>query len=380
MNRLYSMAQTVVDKCNAEYDCNLGMQRYSESGFSLPYIHSDTIYIDKSVHVWLAFYYFGNPNLFLYYRLLKGMLDFNNADGALALLNLIKAEYRSASDRFHYMLSQNPEWIPAQVMIITLHELAHHRFKKDRQLYRLFVNDAKDFLQSRSFNISKDYMPNADFKAAGINIEETREFTEEIYDAVIEDDLEDEAFLEELAADSFVFNHFSQSLSGCGVNQAIASSMALSGGCVFFLEYANRTNKLFITPINENKKERVRHNFITTIVDSVNSRIRAIYQDFHINKFFAAENIDDDSKMLYSTLVGVPLSNFNESLDVEFMKSLQPFQDILNDGCQIDFDENKLKFIRQEAETFEDTIIRSILHELDKKSTFSTLQSNEKKR
>lgn len=61
--------------------------------------------------------------------------------------------------------------------------------------------------------------------------------------------------------------------------------MALSGSCVFFLEYANRINKLFFTPINEDKKERVKHNLIATIVDSVNSRIRAIYQDFHINNF-----------------------------------------------------------------------------------------------
>lgn len=371
MNRLYSMAQTFVDKYNTEYKYSLQIQKFSDNGFSLPYISSENIYIDKSTHIWLAFYYFGNPNLFLYYRLLKGMLDFNNAGGALTLLNLIKEEYRSASDRFHYMLSQNPEWISAQVMIITLHELAHHRFKKDRQLYQLLIKDAKDFLKSRPFNISKDYMPNADFKAAGINIEEIREFTEEIYDAIIEDDLEDEAFLEELAADSFVFNHFSQSLSGCGVNQAIASSMALTGSCIFFLEYANRTNKLFFTPINENKKERVRQNLLATIVDSVNSRIRAIYQDSHINDFFITENLDDDSKMLYSTLVGTPLSDFNESLDVEFMKSLQPFQDILNDGCLIDFDENKLKYIRQEVETFENIIIRSILHEIDRKSTFS---------
>ncbi|WP_417177107.1 hypothetical protein [Bacteroides sp.] len=370
MNRLYSMAQAFVDKYNAEYNCTLRLQRFSENGFSLPYIKSENIYVDKSTHIWLAFYYFGNPNLFLYYRLLKGMLDFNNADGALTLLNLIKAEYRSASDRFHYMLSQNPEWIPAQVMIITLHELAHHMFRKDRNSYQLFLNDAKDFLQNRPFNISKDYVPNVDFKAAGINFEEMREFSEEIYDAIIEDDVEDETFLEELAADSFVFNHLSQSLSGCGANQVIVSSMALSGSCVFFLEYTNRTNKLFFTSINEDKKERVRHNFIMTIIDSVNSRIRAIYQDFHINNFFAAENIDDDSRMLYSTLVGVPLSNFNESLDVEFMKSLQPFQDILSEGGQIEFDENKLKFIRQEVDTFENAIICSILNELDKKSTF----------
>lgn len=130
MNRLYSMAQTFVDKYNAEYDCNLGIQRYSESGFSLPYIHSDTIYIDKSVHVWLALYSFGNPNLFIYYRLMKGLLDFNNTDGASKLLELIKAEYHSSSKRFHHLLSQNPEWITALVMVITLHELGHHRFKK----------------------------------------------------------------------------------------------------------------------------------------------------------------------------------------------------------------------------------------------------------
>lgn len=218
--------------------------------------------------------------------------------------------------------------------------------------------------------MSKDYVPNADFKAIGINLEEIRDFVEEAYGAIIEDDLEDESFWEELAADSFVFNYFSQSLSECGVNQAIASSMALSGSCVFFLEYANRINKLFFTPINEDKKERVKHNLIATIVDSVNSRIRAIYQDFHINNFFASENIDDDSRMLYSTLVGVPLYDFNESLDVEFMKSLQPFQDILNEGGQIEFDENKLKLVRQKVDTFENTIIRSILNELDKKSTF----------
>lgn len=48
------------------------------------------------------------------------------------------------------------------------------------------------------------------------------------------------------------------------------------------------------------------------------------------------------------------------------MKSLQPFQDILNEGGQIEFDENKLKLVRQEVDTFENTIIRSILNELDK--------------
>lgn len=69
--------------------------------------------------------------------------------------------------------------------------------------------------------------------------------------------------------------------------------------------------------------------------------------------------------------MGVPLYDFNESLDVEFMKSLQPFQDILNEGGQIEFDENKLKLVRQEVDTFENTIIRSILNELDKKSTFT---------
>ena len=74
--------------------------------------------------------------------------------------------------------------------------------------------------------------------------------------------------------------------------------------------------------------------------------------------------------MLYSTLLGVPLSDFNESLDVEFMKSLQPYQDILNEGCQIDFDEKKLRFIRQEVETFEETIIHLLLDELDKKLSF----------
>ena len=85
MNKLYSLAQILVDKYNVENDCNLKIQRHSANGFSLPYIHSYKIYIDKSVHVWLALYFFGNPNLFIYYRLFKGMLDFNNADGASKL-------------------------------------------------------------------------------------------------------------------------------------------------------------------------------------------------------------------------------------------------------------------------------------------------------
>lgn len=370
MNRLYSMAQAFVDKYNAEYNCCLQIQPFSDNGFNLPYINSDNIHIDQSNFIWIALYHFGDPILFAYYRLLKGMLDVNDVDGTSKLLNLIKAKYHSSSGRFRYQLSQNPEWIPAHVMVITLHELAHHRFKKDKHLYQSLTNDAKDFLQSRPFNISKEYVPNVDFKAVGIDFEKIRENAEEIYDVIIEDDLEDESFLEELAADSFVFNHFSQSLSGCGVNQMIASSMALTGGCVFFLEYANRTNKLFFTPINENKEERVRNNLIASIKDAVNSRIRALYQDFHIDKFFTEENLDNDSRMLYSTLVGIPLSDFNESLDVEFMKSLQPYQDILNDGCQIDFDENELSFIRQEIETFENTIIHLLLDELDKRSSF----------
>ena len=176
MNKLYSLAQILVDKYNVENDCNLKIQRHSENGFSLPYIHSDKIYIDKSVHVWLALYFFGNPNLFIYYRLLKGMLDFNNADGASKLLELIKDEYHSSSERFHYLLSQDPEWITVMVMTITLHELAHHKFKEDRTSYQLFVSEAKNFLQNRPFNMSKDYVPNADFKAVGISFEEIRNF------------------------------------------------------------------------------------------------------------------------------------------------------------------------------------------------------------
>lgn len=368
MNRLYSMAQAFADKYNAEYECNLAIQRRSESGFSLPYIHADSIFIDKSVHIWLALYFFGNPKLFIYYRLMKGMLDFNNAEGASVLLELVKSEYQSSSESFHYLLSQNPEWVPAQVMVITIHELAHHLFRTDRNLYQRLVEEVKDFLQNRPFKMDKDYVPNADFKAIGIDLGEIQSYAEEIYDAVIKDDLEDEAFLEELAADSFVFNHFSQALIGCGVNQAIASSMALSGGCVFFLEYANRINKLFFTSICDNKKERVKQNLIATTIDSVNSRIRAIYQDFHINNLFSEVNIDEGSRILYSTLVGVPLHDFNESLDVEFMKSLQPFQDILSEGGQIEFDESKLRHVKQEVDVFENSLIRVILNELDKKS------------
>ncbi len=36
MNRLYSMAQAFVEKYNAEYNCTLCLQRFSENGFSLP--------------------------------------------------------------------------------------------------------------------------------------------------------------------------------------------------------------------------------------------------------------------------------------------------------------------------------------------------------
>ena len=115
-------------------------------------------------NVWLALYSFGNPNLFIYYRLMKGLLDFNNTDGASKLLELIKAEYHSSSKRFHHLLSQNPEWITALVMVITLHELGHHRFKKDRNSYQLLASDVKEFLQNRPFKVSKDYVPNAELQ------------------------------------------------------------------------------------------------------------------------------------------------------------------------------------------------------------------------
>ena len=370
MNRLYSMAQAFVDKYNAEYKCSLQIQHYSDNGFSLPYINNNNIHIDKSNFIWLAFYFFGNLKLFIYYRLLKGLLEFNNVDETASLLRLIRAEYEASYNRFHNLLSQNPEWIPAQAMTITLHELAHHKFGKDRNIYHLFVNNAKEFLRNRPFELSKDYVPNVDFKAAGLDYEELRQFATEVYDAIIEDDLEDECFLEELAADSFVFNHFSQSISGCGINQAITSFMALSGGCVFFLEYASRTNQLLINPINANKQERNRNNLISTILTSANSRIRAIYQDYQIDQFFVSEGIDEESRKLYSILVGGPLYDFIESLDVEFMKSLQHFQDILNEGCQIEFDEERLKSVQNEVDCFEKNIITMILQELSKKSPF----------
>lgn len=79
MNRLYSMAQAFINKYNAEYSSHLRIRPFSDNGFNLPYINSNDIYIDKSNFILLAFYHFATPNLFLYYRLLKGLLDMNNA-------------------------------------------------------------------------------------------------------------------------------------------------------------------------------------------------------------------------------------------------------------------------------------------------------------
>lgn len=370
MNRLYSSSQAFVDKYNAEYNCNLQIRQFSENGFSLPYISSSNIYIDKSTFIWVAFYYFGNPKLFHYYRLLKGLIDFNNVDGATKLLKLIKSEYSTSANRFEYLLSQHPAWIPSIVMVMTVHELAHHRFRIDKCLYERMMGEVYEFLQNKLFKISKEFVPDVDFNAAGIKYEEIREGAGDLYDAVIEDDMEDQSYLEELSADRFVFNYFSQAVRGCGVNTAIATMLALLGSCVFFLEFANRTNKLFITPINDSNDERIRNNLIASIIDSINSRIRAIHLDFFISNFWIEEKLDDGSRMLYSTLVGTPLSDFNESMDVEFMKSLQSFQNMLNEGGQIDFDKRELSDIREEADIFEESIISFILGELAKKDDY----------
>lgn len=82
------------------------------------------------------------------------MLEFNNVDETATLLRLIRTEYDASYNRFHNLLSQNPKWLPAQAMTITLLELAHHKFGKDRNIYHLFVNNAKEFLRNRPFELS----------------------------------------------------------------------------------------------------------------------------------------------------------------------------------------------------------------------------------
>lgn len=371
MNRLYSMALAFVEKYNAEYNCNIQIERTSDTGINLPYINSDKIYIDKTNFIVIAFYHFGNPKLFTYYRLLKELLNLNNVMEAEIIFNLLKKEYELSSKRFKFLLSQNPEWISAQLMVITIHELAHHRLKKDKELYIALTTQAKTFLKEKPFNLSSEFKPNVTPNSTISELEDLFEIIKDnsntIYDQIAEEDIIDENFLEELSADTFVFNHLYYSTRECEINLLIANTLALLASCTFFLEFANRVNKLFSNPINEDKISRVKNNLIRSIKDSANSRIRAIYQDSHINSAFTEINIDMDSKELYNILVGIPLSNFNEILDVGFIKSLQSYQNILNEGCQIDYDESKLECISQEVQIFEDSILEFILDELNKK-------------
>lgn len=368
MNRLFYMAQAFVDKYNSEHNENIRIIPLPENGFNVPYINMDNIHIDRGNVILNAFYHFGTPSLFIYYRLLRGLVDNNSPDDALMVLDLLKQEFRSYKSRFDHLLSKNPEWIPAQIMVIIVHEIAHHVFKRDVEIYDALIREAKTFLKDRPFNMAWDYKPKLSGSYSTINFKDIQEVAPELFDIVIEDDMQNMQFLEELAADKFVFNHFSNALAGCGINQAIACTSALIGSCSFFLEYINRVNKLFFPVIVENKQERIKLNMVETITESINSRIRAIYQDYYINNYFEEESIDKESRELYSTLVGVPLIDFNESLDTDLMKSLQPFQDILNEGCQIEFDMNKMNMVLREIEDFEKNILKLILNELDKKT------------
>lgn len=367
MNILYGMAQAFVEKYNSEYGTNLQIQHTSDDGFRLPYIKNEQLYIDKSIFTCLTLYFFGNPYISHYYRLLKGMADYRCPDKALQLLELIKQEYQKSAKDIKHLISCNPEWIPTQVMVITIHELAHHLFTRDPNLCASLKADVKQYLIEKPFIIS-DSLPDVDFGVLGISLEELNGSILEFYDAMIEDDLEDESFMEELAADTVVFKHLSSALENCGVEMAISVMCASLVCFVFFIEYANRIEHIFFTPITPDKKERFKINLARQIQSSINCRLRAIYQDYHINEFWKTLAISKDAKQLYSILCGTPLSKFNGSLDADFMESLQVFQNSLNEGCQIEFDREKLSMIRHEIIDFENEIIDYLISEISKRN------------
>lgn len=193
-----NVIEEYVHHFNSEMGANILVSNERSDDF-LPYIEKcddciQILHFDRACIVLLAFYFFGTPSLFHKYCVARKLVDYGYCDEANNLLFSIKKEFADDIDSFIRLLSCNPEWIEMEVGIIITHEFGHYLYANNVEFYNQLKSEVFDYIThfeklDKTFNPIKVLL---------------NSFSKHMLRRMSKDN----KVIEELAADTFVFNHF----------------------------------------------------------------------------------------------------------------------------------------------------------------------------
>lgn len=328
MNRVeaQNIVKLLIDKYNQELKDTLSLQSMQEE-LHFPYIDTENkeVYVNNRTAIYIILYFFGSPELFNLYRLIYALYECQQYDKGLEVYEMFQEKYSQQEDSIMNLIDIDSQWVISQFMFIMYHELAHYSFASN-EVYK----------EQYYMNCENNYK-----KHAGI----IRIFNKRL----------SEKLKEEISADAFAFNQFEPFIEMYKSDPMyIAVTCASAMGCVYFLEYTNRVNQLFYPNVNRDFFDRTKD--FTQNVFNAQLRIKMI--DVLIRDVFEQYSLSEDAKKIYRGLILPRVKQYNEGLNTDLYKYIQPYHRILSKGGSLDDSDQILgNSLREKLDSIENELI-----------------------
>lgn len=340
----------VTDEYNKEFGTSIALES-SLQLFVLPNISSDgsRLTIDRKLTIYIVLYVFGTPSLFQKYRLIYALLESHLYNEVNSLLLSFKLEYEKYKAQIEDLINKNPEWIVHLINFILKHELSHLYFLDDIDFKEKMIFAIKQRLQD--FHFLDKEMPISN-----------------IYDIEKCNIVNNNAILEEYAADTLAFSQLASIVNQETTHNELAIICAICMTSVIFLEYASRIERLYTVSHIEDKKKRILNNIHRELSNSIRQELRVLLMDQNINNLLNEHSISDKAYALFNILVGTVYEKFNENLNEQLHLSLEPYyQALVNSEISLD-NKNKHR-MEKDISIFNQEIIELLNVALQKKNS-----------
>lgn len=315
---------------------------------------------DKSCIVLLAFYFFGTPSLFHKYCVARKLVDYGYCNETNNLLYIIKNEFTEYIDSFIGLLSCNPEWLEMEVGIMITHEFGHYLYANNEEFYTQIKNNVFDYITNFE-KLEKTFNP-------------IKVLLNSFNKHMLKRMSKDSNIVEELAADTFAFNHLCDICSYIGDNvkstyvqtYIYPSIMAAISGSRFFSEYVSIVNRIYFNPPNANEKQRLINNSWNQFKRTIEDNVRTSYIE-QIVKTKIKKNGKINIRKFYQMLIYPRVRRFNLSLNKDVCSYLQPYMSILKHGGKITCNNEEYDSCLAHLNEFEDRVCSLISWEIIKK-------------
>lgn len=360
---IYTFIDEYINLYNNEMydDIHLSMDHCTDF---LPYMEensemSGTLHFDKSCVILLAFYFFGTPSLFHKYCVARKLFDYGYYEEAYELTTVIQNEYSNEFESFLGLLSCNPEWIECQIGIIITHELGHRLYAHDSQFKNSIRNSVLKHIDNYDKH-NKSYNP-------------LKLLYSFFYKKKLKELALDEIFIEELAADTFAFNRFSELFSEFEAqidfttkSLDYASISAAISGSRFFGEYLSIVKRKYFNPTNKNEFQRLYNNLKSQAKNTIIDITKTSFIESIVLGSMRQHSKNSSSKF-YRQLIYPRVQKFNQSINRDVCRYLQKYMEFLKQGAINEDNEDSYNKSKQHLNTFEAAICDLINQQIIKK-------------